>query len=121
MRRAYTNSWECMISSALVQLCILRIDMCLQVSWEDFKTFAVLRQSVHRLAVALEFFFSTEGRICKEDFERAVIKILGHPLPGVLVSFPDIAENNDPLKSMSMWLCRFHDSQELLSGDSQYL
>lgn len=57
----------------------------LQVSWEDFQAFALLRQSVHRLAVALDFFISTEGCICKDDFQRAVTKIQGSPLPGILV------------------------------------
>ena len=56
-----------------------------KVSWGDFKSFALLRQSVHRLAVALDFFFSTEGKICKHDFQHAVTKILGQSLPRVLV------------------------------------
>ena len=58
----------------------------MQVSWEDFRGFALLRQSAHRLAVALDFFFSTEGKIGREDFERAVEKVLGHGLPTILVS-----------------------------------
>ena len=58
----------------------------MQVSLEDFESFALMRQSVHRLAMALDFFFSTEGKICKEDFERAVAKVLGHGLPTTLVS-----------------------------------
>ena len=56
-----------------------------RVSWGDFKSFALLRQSVHRLAVALDFFFSTEGKICKHDFQHAVSKILGQGLPSILV------------------------------------
>ena len=63
----------------------------LQVSWEDFQVFALLRQSVHRLAVALDFFISTEGRICKDDFQRAVTKIQGSPLPGILVWAPSLS------------------------------
>ena len=43
---------------------------------------------MHRLAVALDFFISTEGRICKDDFQRAVTKIQGSPLPGILVRAP---------------------------------
>ena len=58
----------------------------MQVSWEDFQAFAQLRQSIHRLAVALDFFFSTEGKVGKEDFAHAVAKILGRGLPTLLVS-----------------------------------
>lgn len=60
--------------------------LSMQVSWENFQNFALLRQSAHRLAVALDFFFSTEGKIGREDFERAVVKVLGHSLPALLVS-----------------------------------
>ena len=44
------------------------------------------------MAVALKFLFSTEGKIGREDFERAVEKILGHGLPAVLVSAPCTAD-----------------------------
>lgn len=67
----------------------------MQVSWEDFRGFALLRQSAHRLAVALDFFFSTEGKIGREDFERAVVKVLGHGLPAVLVSAPCTADASE--------------------------
>lgn len=47
--------------------------------------FAQLRRCVHKLAVALDFFYTTEGRIGRADFQRAVIKIIGQPLPDHLV------------------------------------
>lgn len=58
----------------------------LQVTWEDFKQFAQLRRCVHKLAVALDFFYTTDGRIGRRDFQRAVVKIMGKPLPEHLVS-----------------------------------
>ena len=42
--------------------------------------------------MALDFFFSTEGKIGREDFERAVVKVLGHDMPALLVSAPSTAE-----------------------------
>jgi len=57
-----------------------------QVTWKDFQQFAQLRQSVHKLAVALDFFYSTEGNIGRADFQRAVVKILGRPLAEGVVS-----------------------------------
>ncbi len=36
--------------------------------------------------MALDFFFSTEGKVGREDLERAAVKVLGHSLPASLVS-----------------------------------
>ncbi|BDA50970.1 Calcium uptake protein 1, mitochondrial [Coccomyxa sp. Obi] len=52
----------------------------LKVTWKEFQQFAQLRQNVHKLAVALDFFYSTCARIGRADFQRAVAKILGQPL-----------------------------------------
>lgn len=56
------------------------------MTWKDFQQFAQLRQSVHKLAVALDFFYSTEGKIGRADFQRAVMKILGRRLAEEMVS-----------------------------------
>jgi hypothetical protein len=58
------------------------------VTWEEFKQFAQLRRSVHKLAVALDFFRTTVGSIGRADFQRAIVKILGTPLPDHLVRPP---------------------------------
>ncbi|EIE18304.1 putative calcium binding atopy-related autoantigen 1 [Coccomyxa subellipsoidea C-169] len=57
----------------------------LKVTWAEFQQFAQLRQNVHKLAVALDFFYSTTDRIGRADFQRAVAKILGDTLAEDLV------------------------------------
>ena len=59
---------------------------CDQVTWAEFQQFARLRQNVHKLAVALDFYYSTTDRIGRADFQRAVAKILGETLAEDLVS-----------------------------------
>lgn len=56
------------------------------MTWKEFQQFAQLRQNVHKLAVALDFFYSTCARIGRADFQRAVAKILGQPLAEDMVS-----------------------------------
>ncbi len=41
---------------------------------------------MHKLAVALDFFYSTCARIGRADFQRAVAKLLGQPLADDMVS-----------------------------------
>ena len=47
---------------------------------------------MHKLAVALDFFYSTCARIGRADFQRAVAKILGQPLAEDMVSRSDLTK-----------------------------
>ena len=61
--------------------------MCMrQVSAEDFQQLARLRQVLHKLEVALDFFNSITNSITKADFQRAVTVVMGQSLAEHVVS-----------------------------------
>ncbi|KAK9813177.1 hypothetical protein WJX72_010159 [[Myrmecia] bisecta] len=70
-----------------------------KVSLEDFMNFALLRQELHALAVALEFRQNTVGKFDKDDFKRAVRKITGtvirEPVVDIVFHMFDTDHNND--------------------------
>ena len=57
-----------------------------QVTLEAFENFAHLRQDVHKLAVALEFYHNTVGHLREEDFQRAAKKITGKDIGKEIVA-----------------------------------
>lgn len=69
----------------------------MQISLEDFQTFAVLRRDVHTLEVALEFYHNTVGHLRVEDFARAARKITGRDMSQDLIDivFAMFDLNND--------------------------
>ena len=50
-----------------------------------FRHFARLYQHVHHLAVALDFFHHTKGRLERPDFKRATKIVTGSEVPDDLV------------------------------------
>ena len=48
-----------------------------QVDYEQFAALLRLRQGIHKLAVALDFFQNTMGALNRDDFRRAARKVAG--------------------------------------------
>ena len=53
---------------------------CGQVSAGDFQQLAALRQALHKLGAALDFYQAITSSISKADFQRAVTVVMGQPL-----------------------------------------
>ncbi len=51
-----------------------------QVSARDFQQLAALRQALHKLGAALDFYTSITSSIGRADFQRAVAVVMGQPL-----------------------------------------
>lgn len=56
------------------------------MTYNQFQHFALLHQQVHQLAVALDFYHNINGRLEREDFQRATRIVTGSELPFSLVS-----------------------------------
>ena len=56
-----------------------------QVTYEQFRHFAMLHQHIHSLAVALDFFLHIKGKLERPDFRRATKIVTGSEISDELV------------------------------------